>query len=104
MPRTKKSSKRTSKQSEMLNLEMPSEMVGESTSQRGEYGRRSTRPRTAGRSSSISRTSIKGPRGTRARKTTVSRTSGRTGAAKKTSRGGSTKRGRATKRGSRRSR
>lgn len=98
MPRTKKSSKRTSKQSEMLNLEMPSEMVGESTSQRGEYGRRSTRPRTAGRSSSVSRTSVKTKGGARARKTSASRTSGRGAGAKKSTRG------RSTKRGSRRSR
>ena len=95
MPKTKKSSKRTPKQSETSNLEMPSEMVGE-------YGRRSTRPRTAGRTSSVSRTSIKGPRGTRARKTTVSRTSGRrTGAAKAAKKNA---RGRATKRGAKRSR
>ncbi len=98
MPRTKKSSKRTSKKSEMFNLEMPSEIVGESTSQRGEYGRRSTRPRTAGRSSSVSRTSVKTKAGARARKTTASRTSGRGAGAKKSTRG------RSTKRGSRRSR
>ena len=107
MPRTKKSSKRTSKQNEMFNLEMPSEMDGESTSQRGEYGRRSTRPRTAGRSSSVSRTSIKGPRGTRAKKSSASRTSGRGGSAKKSTRGGgggTSQRGRSTKRGSRGSR
>ena len=98
MPRTKKSSKRPSKKSETFDLEMPSEMVGESASQRGEYGRRSTRPRTAGRSSTVTRTSIKTRAGARARKTTVSRTKGRAGAARKSTRG------RATKRGSRRSR
>jgi hypothetical protein len=94
MPRTKKASKRTSKKSEMLNVELPSEIGSE----RGEYGRRSTRPRTAARSTSVSRTTIKGPRGGRATKTTVSRSSRRT-VGKKT-----TARGRATKRGAKRSR
>jgi len=94
MPRTKKASKRTSKKGEMLNIELPSEIGSE----RGEYGRRSTRPRTAARSTSVSRTSIKGPRGGRASKTTVSRSS-RRAVGKKT-----TARGRATKRGAKRSR
>lgn len=92
MPRTKKSSKKTSKQSDVFNLEMPSEMAGESTSQRGEYGRRSTRPRTAGRSSSVSRTSIK-KGGTRARKTTRTTGRGKAVGARKNTRGRSTKRG-----------
>jgi hypothetical protein len=94
MPRTKKSSKRPSKKSEIYGLEMPGELLGESK----ERGVRSTRPRTAARSTSVSRTTIKGPRGGRARKTTVTRTSKRA-VGKKT-----TARGRATKRGAKRSR
>jgi len=89
MPRTKKSKKRTSKKSEMFNLELPSEIGGE----KGEYGRRSTRPRTAARSTSVSRTEIKTPRGTRVKKTTVTRTSGRAVGKKRTTRGRTAKRG-----------
>jgi hypothetical protein len=91
MPRTKKkATKRTSKKSEMYGLELPGELLGESKSERGV---RSTRPRTAARSSTISRTSIKTPRGGRARKTTVTRTSRRAVGKKTTARGRAAKRG-----------
>jgi hypothetical protein len=96
MPRTKKSTKRTTNQNEILDFDMPSQMVGESKTSRGEYGRKSTRPRTAARSSSVSRGRATARKG---RKSSSSRSSGR-GVAKKSS----SSRGRATKRGSRRSR